>query len=206
MSGARWSGIALVVCGCGHSTDQSFVILPEYFGAGSRLVPIVASAEGSPDYLPSGTTWSSRRGASSRALPTGTPGFSCSGSLEERDGRLFISTQSGCGTLVLRSSGAPPLATEQNGYFIFNDECRADVEVPIGPESVPLEVVPPAEFVAGQLGPGAHERSPGMKAWTLSADDGAWEIRGFFDAERGAPCAMSRYHASASDRCLPRAV
>ncbi|MEY2933148.1 MAG: hypothetical protein RL033_3897, partial [Pseudomonadota bacterium] len=225
-----WVGLGLAACGPG--TDPSPVTLPkvEYFGAGSRLVPTVASAEGGADYLLGWydlelqTPCAFGRSTDSvlRCLPRSQgvirfadPGCrdafappistSCAGSLEGLEPARFLSVGLGCNAEVYRvtSSPAPP-DTERPGYLLdSNGTCQSESELRVGPQSVPLELLAPSELVAAQLGPGDAERSPGMKPWTLTAEDGAWEVRGFFDVERGGPCTLASSDADVSDQCLP---
>jgi hypothetical protein len=46
-------------------------------------------------------------------------------------------------------------------------------------------------------------RAPGLGAHVREGDDGSWEILGYFDAERGAPCFASVLDWSPRSRCIP---
>lgn len=221
-------GMVLAAGGCGPGRDTPGR-LPEveYVGAGSRLAPIVASAEGGADYLldwfdlelQTPCTFTPSTDGRLRCLPrsqgsiryadpactqpVATPEQrSCPGAALESEPRFFWQA-SGCATEVYRPASAAPVGEGSAYLRASNGGCQLDVESRLGPQSLRLEQAPPSEWVAAALGPGATERSPGMKPWLLTAEDGAWEIRGFFDTQRGTPCALPENHAGVADRCLP---
>jgi hypothetical protein len=198
----------------------------EYFGAGSRLVPIVASAEGSVDYLlawydlelQTKCTFMPSSDGTLRCLPpthadvrfaderctaafSGSPTGACFDLSPEPAERQYFANATSCGTEMYRAASTVETASEGLAHYLRDETCARDIKS-TRVQGLPLEQVAAASFVAAQLVPGDAERSPGMKPWVLRAADGAWEIRGFFDNERGVPCTLPDTWG-VSDRCWP---
>jgi hypothetical protein len=105
----------------------------------------------------------------------------------------------GCGSITYRFGA--PLAAGTPLYSNAADHC---VPVGLSTKTVwPLEKAPLGTFVAVQRV--RRPALPNMDAWVREGADGSWEVVGFYDPVRKAPCSGLGPEVS-SDACVPNWV
>ncbi len=207
------------------------VDLAPYFGAGTRLQPIVHSAGGVDRFT---GQWLDTelgvpcefRGTSSdwRCLPTG-PGmilgysldascsmplamFPTSACLDGAEPLVALGpTQEAChGNDPYRIVG-PAIVEPSAVYFGTPENCMS-----VPPESLPTGFAYyPAEPIEWSSLVGAEfvvrDRTPNLAAYVLESEDGAWSIAGFHNPSRDEPCWPSELGGLTRDnRCVPATI
>jgi hypothetical protein len=126
---------------------------------------------------------------------------------------LLDSAAGSCGALrypyVLADSGSCSYSGFRVGeqlpastplFYSDGSACQPSSQDP----SIPIyevEPVPAETFVAMARRPRA--RAPGLDAYVREGDDGSWQVMGYFDAARSAPCFDSFIEFEPLSKCVP---
>ena len=204
-------------------------VAPSYFQAGTRLKPRVLRG-GGLEVLDSTTEnpWYDTGTGSWCAFRTGEDGIErCFPDIGLNDNSdyldssckkpVFVATNlrcdgtayqyvsigpysgSGCGSVTYRLGA--PIAAGTPLYSNAADHC---VSAGLSTKTVwPLEKAPLQTFVAVQRV--RRPALPNMDAWVREGADGSWEVVGFYDPVRKAPCSGLGLEVS-SDACVPNWV
>lgn len=89
-----------------------------------------------------------------------------------------------------------PLFSSEDGV-----SCKPTTQSPENGPFIQLEEVPAETFVGMQRH--ARPRAPGLDAYVREGEDGSWQILGYIDPSRGAPCFDSLTTGDWSTSCVP---
>lgn len=233
MTGGAMTGGAMTGDAGGAATGYPPAMLdPEhtYFGAGTRLTPLVRSIGEGVGIL-TGTWIDSELSTpchfqpasdgETRCLPYDVGGANlhysaadcsaafvtfdstryCSNTIAEATGEYFTSF-SACRYEVYRVLGPVTESTPFDGPAM-SCSVRDPAQFADGTQVFGVEYMPPERFVARHAVVEAEDRAPGLRVVRLEADDGSWMASGFRDSVRDAPCVVLGDAYAEPGRCAP---
>lgn len=110
----------------------------------------------------------------------------------------LLSDEGGCSFRGFRVGQELPGTTPL--FYWDGSSCQPSTQDP----SIPIyeaEAVPAETFVAMQRQPRA--RAPGLEAYVREGSDGSWQVMGYFDPTRGAPCFDLFIGFEPLSKCVP---
>jgi hypothetical protein len=230
--GAATGGAATGDAGGAATGYPPAMLDPEYtyFGAGTRLSPLVRSigegvgvltgtwidselstpchfqpaSDGETRCLPydvGGANLHYSAADCSAAFVTFSSTQYCSNTIAEATGEYFTMFTA-CRYEVYRLSGS---VTEPTPFEGAETSCRVrePMQFPDGTQFFGVEYMPPERFVARHRVVEAEDRAPGLRAVRLEGNDGSWIVSGFRDSVRDAPCAPLGDAYAEPGRCAP---
>jgi hypothetical protein len=111
----------------------------------------------------------------------------------------FADPDRNCAYVGFHLGAQLPLSTPL--FYLADGVCQPQA-APLDGLIHELEPVPPETFVAMQRE--SQPRAPGLDAYVREGEDGSWQIIGYFDAERDAPCFDFPVPTTQSPRCYPK--
>ena len=214
-------GVVLAgVVGCGDTSSDPGRAPPPYFGAGSRLTPIVHESAGLELFggwhdtlldVPCSLTASDRCVPETEAQVAGwefldaactlpaarVPKARCNPNAVPRFARGIARDCDGPPVYRIAPAPAAPITLFSN----LQGECA--LATPSDSfDYYPTELVPNAELVT--VHHVVRSGDGGIPVYALAGDDGSWLVEGAVDPDRGEPCAApSAPGWTPGDRCLP---